>query len=135
MVVARPEKQKISEKTSMKAMLLTGHGGPEMLRYGDAADPTIGPEEILIDVHAASVNAADYQLVAGFWRLPNLAVSRPCPRFSVGASESGKVQFSGGPEWLKLNAGKRFRRNWISWSLSNLSCRISPAAAAVLHRS
>jgi hypothetical protein len=23
----------------MKAMLLTGHGGPEMLRYGDASDP------------------------------------------------------------------------------------------------
>ena len=31
------------EVTIMKAMLLTGHGGPEMLRYGDAADPTIGP--------------------------------------------------------------------------------------------
>jgi len=24
----------------MKAVLLTGHGGPEMLRYGDAPDPT-----------------------------------------------------------------------------------------------
>ena len=49
----------------MKAMLLTGHGGPEMLRYGDAADPTIGPGEILIDVHAASVNAADYKTRLG----------------------------------------------------------------------
>jgi NADPH:quinone reductase-like Zn-dependent oxidoreductase len=65
MVVARPEKQKISEKTSMKAMLLTGHGGPEMLRYGDVADPAIGPGEILVDVHAASVNAADYKTRLG----------------------------------------------------------------------
>jgi hypothetical protein len=24
----------------MKAVLLTAHGGPEMLRYGDAPDPT-----------------------------------------------------------------------------------------------
>jgi NADPH:quinone reductase-like Zn-dependent oxidoreductase len=49
----------------MKAMLLTGHGGPEMLRYGDAADPTTGPGEILVDVHAASVNAADYKTRLG----------------------------------------------------------------------
>ena len=49
----------------MKAMLLTGHGGLEMLRYGDAADPTAGPGEILVDVHAASVNAADYKTRLG----------------------------------------------------------------------
>jgi NADPH:quinone reductase-like Zn-dependent oxidoreductase len=49
----------------MKAMLLTGHGGPEMLRYGDAPDPTAGPGEILVDVHAASVNAADYKTRLG----------------------------------------------------------------------
>jgi NADPH:quinone reductase-like Zn-dependent oxidoreductase len=49
----------------MKAMLLTGHGGPEMLRYGDAADPTTGPGEILVDVHAASINAADYKTRLG----------------------------------------------------------------------
>ena len=49
----------------MKAMLLTGHGGPEMLRYGDAPDPTPAPDEIVVDVHAASVNAADYKVRLG----------------------------------------------------------------------
>jgi len=49
----------------MKAMLLTGHGGPEMLRYGDAPDPTPKPGEIVVDVHAASVNAADYKVRLG----------------------------------------------------------------------
>jgi NADPH:quinone reductase-like Zn-dependent oxidoreductase len=49
----------------MKAMLLTGHGGLEMLRYGDAADPRTGPAEILVDVHAASINAADYKTRLG----------------------------------------------------------------------
>ena len=39
----------------MKAMLLTGYGGPEMLRYGDAPDPVPAPEEIVVDVHAAKV--------------------------------------------------------------------------------
>ena len=42
----------------MKAVLLTGHGGPEKLVYGDTPDPVAGPGEVVVDVHAASVNAA-----------------------------------------------------------------------------
>src|ERR1700679_3572623 len=49
----------------MKAMLLTGHGGPEMFRLGDAPDPVAGPGEIVVDIHAASVNAADYKVRLG----------------------------------------------------------------------
>lgn len=49
----------------MKAVLLTNHGGPEMLRYGDAPDPTAGPGEVVVDIHAASVNAADYKVRLG----------------------------------------------------------------------
>ncbi|MBV9860734.1 MAG: NADP-dependent oxidoreductase [Alphaproteobacteria bacterium] len=49
----------------MKAILLTGHGGPEMLQYGEAPDPIAGPGEVVVDVHAASVNAADYKVRLG----------------------------------------------------------------------
>ncbi len=49
----------------MKAVLLTNHGGPEMLRYGDAPDPTARPGDIVVDIHAASVNAADYKVRRG----------------------------------------------------------------------
>src|SRR6478609_2693205 len=49
----------------MKAMLLTGPGGLEMLRYGDAPDPIPALDEILVDVYAASVNAADYKVRLG----------------------------------------------------------------------
>jgi NADPH:quinone reductase-like Zn-dependent oxidoreductase len=49
----------------MKAMLLTGLGGPEMLRLGEAPDPVAGPGEIIVGVHAASVNAADYKVRLG----------------------------------------------------------------------
>ncbi len=49
----------------MKAMLLTAHGGPEMLRMGEAPDPVAGPGEIVIDVHAASVNGADPKVRRG----------------------------------------------------------------------
>jgi NADPH:quinone reductase-like Zn-dependent oxidoreductase len=49
----------------MKAVLLTEHGGPEKLRVGDAPDPVAGPGEVVVDVHAASINAADYKVRLG----------------------------------------------------------------------
>jgi NADPH:quinone reductase-like Zn-dependent oxidoreductase len=49
----------------VKAVLLTGHGGPEMLRYGDAPDPVEGSGEVVVDIHAASINAADYKVRLG----------------------------------------------------------------------
>jgi NADPH:quinone reductase-like Zn-dependent oxidoreductase len=49
----------------MKAILLTGFGGTDMLRYGDAPDPVAGPGDVVVDVHAASVNAADYKMRLG----------------------------------------------------------------------
>jgi NADPH:quinone reductase-like Zn-dependent oxidoreductase len=49
----------------MKAMLLTGHGGPEMLRFGEAGDPKAGPGEVVVDIHAASVNGADPKVRRG----------------------------------------------------------------------
>ena len=49
----------------MKAAFLTGHGGPEKLHYGDAPDPVAGPGEVVVDIHAASVNAADYKVRLG----------------------------------------------------------------------
>ena len=49
----------------MKAVLLMQHSGPEMLRYGDAPDPTARSGEVLVDIHAASINAADYKVRRG----------------------------------------------------------------------
>lgn len=49
----------------MKAMLLTAHGGVDMLRYGEAPDPVASPGEVVVDVHAASVNGADPKVRRG----------------------------------------------------------------------
>jgi len=49
----------------MKAMLLTGHGGIDRLQYGDAPDPVAGPGDVVVDIRAASVNAADYKMRLG----------------------------------------------------------------------
>lgn len=49
----------------MKASYIEQHGGPEVLRYGDLPDPLAGAGQVLVDVHAASVNAADSKVRAG----------------------------------------------------------------------
>ena len=49
----------------MKAMLLVKHGGLDALRHGDAPDPVAGPGDVVVDTHAASVNAADYKMRLG----------------------------------------------------------------------
>jgi NADPH:quinone reductase-like Zn-dependent oxidoreductase len=56
---------RVAGEEIMKAVLLTGHGGPEMLRYGEAPDPVAGPGDVVVDIHAASVNAADYKVRLG----------------------------------------------------------------------
>ena len=49
----------------MKAVYLERFGEPEVLQYGDLPDPVAGPGEIVVDVAAASVNAADWKFRAG----------------------------------------------------------------------
>ena len=49
----------------MKAAYIEAHGGPEVLRYGDVLDPVAGPGQVLVDIHAASVNGADWKVRSG----------------------------------------------------------------------
>jgi putative PIG3 family NAD(P)H quinone oxidoreductase len=43
----------------MRAVVLTEHGGPEVLRIADIPAPTPGPEEVLVSVRATALNRAD----------------------------------------------------------------------------
>lgn len=49
----------------MKAAYMTGHGGPEVLRYGDLPNPVAGPGEVVVDIYAASINGADWKVRSG----------------------------------------------------------------------
>jgi NADPH:quinone reductase-like Zn-dependent oxidoreductase len=49
----------------MKAALFEKHGGPEVLHLAEVPDPVAGPGEVVVDIHAASVNAADYKVRLG----------------------------------------------------------------------
>ena len=49
----------------MRAVVFTRHGGPDVLHDTIVADPVAGVGEVVVDVHAASVNGADYKVRQG----------------------------------------------------------------------
>ena len=49
----------------MKAAFFRRYGPPEVLEYGEQPDPVPAPGQVLVDIHAASVNAADWKQRAG----------------------------------------------------------------------
>ena len=52
----------------MMAAFIERFGGPEVLQYGDLPDPAAGPGEVVIDVAATSVNAADWKVRLGEYK-------------------------------------------------------------------
>jgi len=49
----------------MKAAYFMKCGGPEVMEYGDVPDPVAGAGDVMVDVHAASVNGADWKVRSG----------------------------------------------------------------------
>ena len=71
----------------MKAIRIHADGGPEVLRYEDVPDPEPGPGQVLVRLHAASLNHLDVWVRKG---LPSV----PKPRI-LGADGAGVVEALG----------------------------------------
>ncbi|MBB3128988.1 NADPH:quinone reductase-like Zn-dependent oxidoreductase [Paenibacillus rhizosphaerae] len=52
-------------KETMKAIRYHRYGGPEVLRYEDVPVPFVNECEVLVRVHAASINPGDWQIRSG----------------------------------------------------------------------
>src|SRR6516165_11896886 len=52
----------------MKAIVIRGYGGPEVLKYEDYPDPAPGAGEVLVRVTASSVNPFDFKLRSGVFK-------------------------------------------------------------------
>ncbi|TNF27101.1 MAG: NADP-dependent oxidoreductase [Deltaproteobacteria bacterium] len=52
----------------MKAARIHAYGGPEVLRVEDAPEPVPGPKQVLVEVHATSVNPIDTKIRGGYLR-------------------------------------------------------------------
>ena len=80
----------------MRAVLCNGFDGIKALSVGEAAEPHPGGDEVLIDVHAASVSYMDYLMICGGYQM------RPALPYVPGTDAAGTVVACGG-------SVKRFR--------------------------
>lgn len=75
----------------MRAMIFNAFGAPDVLHYEDVPDPVPGPLDLLIEVHAVSVNRVlDVEIRAG--RAPHYGVEPP---HILGVDPSGVVKAVG----------------------------------------
>ena len=76
----------------MRAVFIERHGGPEVLVYGERPRPVPGRGQVLIEVHAASVNPRDWLLREGRYVFRRLAGGFP---LILGSDVSGVVVETG----------------------------------------
>ena len=91
----------------MKAVVLTGHGGPEVLQVQERPDPPVGTGEVRIAVKAAGINFADTMARVGLYP------EAPKPPCVLGYEVAGEVESVGpGVDTVKVGdrvmAGTRF---------------------------
>lgn len=79
----------------MRAVLLTGHGGPEKLEYReDVPVPVPGPDEVLVEVAACGVNNTDINTRVGWYSGGSWGGGLDFPRIQ-GADPVGRVVAAG----------------------------------------
>src|SRR6266508_6530848 len=71
----------------VKAVRIHEDGGPEVLRYEDAPDPSPGPGEVLVQLRAASLNHLDLWIRMG---LPSVLKPRILGAEGAGVLANGE---------------------------------------------
>jgi NADPH:quinone reductase-like Zn-dependent oxidoreductase len=78
----------------MKAMVCTKYGPPDVLQLKRVAKPTPKDDEALVKVHAASLNAADLEILRGTWSARFGGPLRPQHKIP-GSDIAGRVEAVG----------------------------------------
>ena len=82
--------------TAMKAIVYTEYGSPEVLQLKEVEKPTPTGHEVLLKVHAASANPADWHFMRGAPFFARLDTGFPKPKYPIlGADVAGRVEAVG----------------------------------------
>jgi NADPH:quinone reductase-like Zn-dependent oxidoreductase len=81
----------------MRAITCTGYGDPNhVLHLGEVDEPTVADDQVLVEVHAASINPADWHLIRGMPYIARLQIGLRRPPFTVPGSDfAGRVVATG----------------------------------------
>src|SRR5512135_2898133 len=105
----------------MRAVLCTALEGIKSLTIGDAPEPRPKPDEVLIDVHAASVSYMDYLMVSGGYQM------RPALPYVPGTDAAGVV-VACGERVTRLRRGDRVScESWFGGFAERMAVKESKA--------
>jgi NADPH:quinone reductase-like Zn-dependent oxidoreductase len=85
------------KETHMKAIVYHTYGSPDVLKLEEIEKPTPKDDEVLVKVHAASVNAADWHIMRGkpfLMRLMGFGLLKPKNKI-LGSDIAGRVEAVG----------------------------------------
>jgi NADPH2:quinone reductase len=107
----------------MKAIRVDEFGGPEVLRVSDVAEPSPGPAQILVRIHASGVNPVDTYIRSGTYaRLPELP-------YTPGNDGAGIVERVG-PGVTAIKTGDRV---YLSGSITGTLAQYCLATESQVH--
>ena len=90
----------------MRAITCTGYGKPtDVLAPADVDEPTLEGDKVLVEVHAASLNPADWHLIRGKPYLARLQIGLRRPSFEIPGSDFAGVVKSVGPAVTTVRPG------------------------------
>ncbi len=112
----------------MKAVVIHRYGGPEVMRLEEFPEPRVGPRDVLIDVHAASLNPIDYK----FRERKTWPVLRPTFPVVLGCDVAGVVR-AVGAEVKGFAPGDRVLSRLERERMGALAERVAAAESVVAH--
>ncbi len=84
------------QESAMKAIVRSEYGSPDVLQLKEVAEPTPEGSEVLVRVHASSVNMADVDYLLGRPKIARLGTGLRRPRHSgLGLDVAGQVEAVG----------------------------------------
>ena len=91
----------------MRAVVITGYGGPEVLQVIEVPEPLPGPGEVLVDVVSSALNRADLLQRMGLYPGPQMEHEVPGLEFAgrVSAVGEGVTRWSEGNEVMGITGG------------------------------
>jgi NADPH:quinone reductase-like Zn-dependent oxidoreductase len=89
----------------MKAVVCDRYGPPEVLRLTDVEPPVPGPDEVLIRIHATTVNRSDTETRQGAPPVARLVTGLRRPRHRILGSELAGVVEAVGPAVTEFKPG------------------------------